>query len=181
MIDPQLAPDQELPVAFCELCDKQYRASSECLNCNVPMCSSCKENHLKNERMSKHVIKDYSDMLLRLPPKPEVEGKSGALIKDLERKFKSDIRPPSSTNSANSKRSVRSMMFERKKDKFQLQEELQLMQCANHPTVTLTYYSVHMRELVCSLCISENRGQIYFQQAKPIDNAIKQLQQAVQI
>lgn len=72
-------------------------------------------------------------------------------------------------------------MFERKKDKFQLQEELQLMQCANHPTVTLTYYSVHMRELVCSLCISENRGQIYFQQAKPIDNAIKQLQQAVQI
>jgi len=93
MIDPLIAPDQELPVAFCELCEKKYRASSECLNCNIPMCASCKENHLKNDRLSKHVIKDYSDMLLRLSPKQEdIEGKT-LLIKDLEKKFKSDIRP----------------------------------------------------------------------------------------
>ena len=116
MIDPLLAPDQELPVAFCELCDDKFRASSECLNCNVPMCLSCKENHLKNDRLSKHVIKEYSDMLLRLPPKPEVEGKKSVVIKDLERKFKSEIRPPSSTHSAQSTRSA--MIFDRRKETF---------------------------------------------------------------
>ena len=78
------AQDIAIPYAFCELCssppdhssanepppgltrdnfDEKQRAVCECLNCNIPLCSKCKQKHVANPRLAQHKIVQYQQMI----------------------------------------------------------------------------------------------------------------------
>ena len=41
----------------------KQRAVCECLNCNIPMCTKCKQKHTSNPRLQSHKIVHYQQMI----------------------------------------------------------------------------------------------------------------------
>ena len=87
-----LVTQKVIPEAFCDLCSDhleaagapryaKQRATAECLNCNIALCQSCSKSHLANERLSKHKVLEYLNMLLTTEEEIEPVSRSTSVAK----------------------------------------------------------------------------------------------------
>ena len=72
----------------CSLCDKE--GSHECLNCNISLCSICRELHIQNPRLNAHQLISYKGMAQTNSPKLFRRGVTPHLhLAPIERNLKS--------------------------------------------------------------------------------------------
>ena len=164
---------------------EKQRAMCECLNCNIPLCSRCKQKHVQNPRLASHKIVLYQQMIFNA----NKFGKKAAGA-DSNNNSVSPSRKGTPANNEKPKKSPKlsrnnndggvSMISANSSGRFSRnmfggqtatnesvrggggggggQDPLEMMSCPSHEGLPLDHYSIGIREFMCRACMKDIEG-----------------------